>query len=141
MQADLDAFAAYCFQREWPFEVNDDTTLAIRRKVSHGELLCTARVQPNYFIFRSRYPFVAPESKRVSVAEFAARVNFQSSFAAVYLNASDGEIGVTTAIPVGEGYLCSAVIDPVVRLNLAMAEQWLSSVAAMCLPDVAPSAP
>ncbi len=138
MQADLDAFAAYCFQREWPFEVIDEATLAMRQKISQGELYCIARVQPRYLIFRSRYPFVAPESRRVSVAEFAARVNFQSVFAAVYLNAIDGEIGVTTAIPVAEGYLCSAVIDPVVKFNLAMAKHWLPSVAAVCLPDVAP---
>lgn len=137
MQADLDALAAYCVQREWPFEVVDEATLAMQEKISRGELYCTARVQLRYLIFRSRYPFVAPESKRASVAEFVARVNFESDFPVIYLNASDGEIGVTTSIPVGEGYLCPAVIDPVVRRNLAMAEQWLPHVAAMCAPDAA----
>lgn len=138
MQCDLDAFVAFCFQHDWLFDVADDATLTTRRHISQGDVLCMARVEPQYFIFRSRYPFSVPESKRMLVAEFAARVNHHSAFGTMDLDFADGAIEITTAIPLEEGHLCSALISPVVQLNLIAADQWFGGVVGVCFSDVAP---
>jgi hypothetical protein len=137
---DLDAVAAYGFQHHWKFEVVDDATLMVPIRLSQSEVICVARLQPETFEFRSRFPFRVAESKRMLIADFASRVNCHSAVAQLYLDHTQGEIGIATALPVDVGWLCPAMIDRIVHINLAAAERWLSGAAAVCYSDVSPHA-
>jgi hypothetical protein len=134
----FDALIAYCFEAEWVFDLINSTALVVHRQVSQGELTCVAGVDPGYFVFRSLYPFWVPKVKRVQAAEFVARVNYPLTFGNLFLNLRNGEIGFATALPVEEGHLCPALIDPVVQLNLTSADQWFPGVMAVASTDIAP---
>lgn len=140
MPADLDALAAYCVEHGWRFDITDDMRLLIHLRLSYGASLCVASVQSGTFLFRSHFPFDIPETKRLLMAEFAARVNCQSPYGMLYFDPANGMVGVSTSIPLETGHLYSALVDLVVCRNLAAAERWLPGIAAVCFSDVSPKA-
>jgi hypothetical protein len=135
----LDILASYGFQHDWKFEVADNTSLTVPIKLARGEVLCIARLYPDIFEFRSLLPFRVPESKRTLMMDFVSRINCHALVATLFFDCANGEIGVETAAPVATGWLCPAVIDPIVRINLAAIDRWLPGVAAVCYSDVSPN--
>ncbi len=139
MDTHLDTLASYGFQHHWKFEVMDNASLMVPIRLSQGEVLCIARLHPDIFEFRSLFPFRVPESKQMLMMDFVSRINCHALVATMYFDRANGEIGVEAATPVATGWLCPAVIDPIVRINLAAVECWLPGVAAVCYSDVSPN--
>ena len=107
---------------------------------NNGRWNCFAQVreEQEQFIFYSIFPVNASEDKLDALAEFITRANFGLSIGNFELDYSDGEIRFRTSIDVEGDRLSVALVEQLVRNNLAITDRYLPGVMAVLYGMVEP---
>jgi hypothetical protein len=143
MEKVFDAVVNFFKEDEWEFsQVDGQPVLQIGFTGDNGNWMCYAQTVENeevaQFIFYSVCPVKAPENKRMSMAEFVTRANYDLALGNFELDLSDGEIRYKTSIDVKGDRLSSALCKQLVYTNLAMMDRYLPGMMAVIYGDVSP---
>lgn len=128
------------FQQEnWEFlQVEGESTLVLHFQGDNGRWLCHAKVREaqKQFIFYSICPINASQEKRLAVAEFLIRANYDLSIGKFELDFTDGEIRCKTSVDLEERQLDSPLIKRLVYINLALMDSYLPGIESVIYRDV-----
>lgn len=143
MEKVFDAVVNFFKEDEWEFsQVEGQAVLQMGFTGDNGNWMCYAQTVENeevaQFIFYSICPVKAPENKRVTVAEFVTRANYDLAIGNFELDFSDGEIRYKTSIDVKDDRLSSALCKQLVYMNLAMMDRYLPGMMAVIYGGVSP---
>lgn len=135
----LEEVVEFFQQGDWDFlQVEGESSLAIQFQGDNGSWLCHAKVREaqKQFIFYSICPVNAPEEKRLAVAEFLIRANYDLSIGKFELDFTDGEIRCKTNVDLEERQLDSPLIGRLVYINLALMDSYLPGIESVIYKDV-----
>lgn len=138
----MEAVKAFFKQNEWNYAVHEtEPMLQMRYQGDNGDWLCAARVREDIgqFIFYSILPMSAPPKKRVAVAEFLTRVNFNLMVGNFEMDFADGEILLRTyGLTTGGRSLPVDVIGSLIFSNVFMMDKYLPGIMAVISLNVSP---
>ena len=128
------------FQQEnWDFfKVKGEPTLVLHFQGDNGRWFCHAKVREaqKQFIFYSICPINASQEKRLAVAEFLIRANYDLSIGKFELDFTDGEIRCKTSVDLEERQLDSPLLKRLVYINLALMDSYLPGIESVIYKDV-----
>ncbi len=108
----------------------------------NGNWMCYAHAQEDedvaQFIFYSVCPVKVMESKRVIVAEFLTRANYDLALGNFELDFTDGEIRYKTSADVTNDRLTVNLCKNLVYTNVLMMDKYLPGIMAVVYGDVLP---
>lgn len=130
----FDVALAYFEQLDWG--VDEDTEAEIFRceyEGDHGSWVCfgRARADINQFIFLSVLEKKTPKAKRILMAEYLTRANFGLNIGNFEMDFDDGEIRYKTSIDIGNASLNTDLMDPIVKANLIIMDDYLPGIKAV----------
>jgi hypothetical protein len=97
-----------------------------------------ARVEQEQFVFYSICPSLAPENKRLAIAEFLSRANSGIIIGNFELDFASGEIRYKTSIDVEGDRLSSALLKQLVYANVMMMDEYLPGIMSVMYGNVSP---
>ncbi len=128
------------FQQEnWDFlQVEEESTLSLQFQGDNGRWRCHAKVREaeKQFIFYSICPINASQEKRLAVAEFLIRANYDLSIGKFELDFTDGEIRCKTSVDLEERQLDSPLLKRLVYINLALMDSYLPGIESVIYKEV-----
>jgi hypothetical protein len=116
---------------EWPYtKIPGESILQTAFSGKNGTWNCyaLARVEQEQFVFYSVYPTLAPENKRLALAEFLTRANSGMIIGNFELDFDRGEIRYKTSIDVAEDRLSFNNIKNLVYTNVTMMDKYLPGI-------------
>ena len=137
----LDTVTAFLKQDGWPYEqVENDTVVRVLFQGDHAQFACFAqtREEVHQFVFYSVCPVSVPEHKRVEMAEFITRANYDMVLGNFEMDFADGELRFKTSIDVEGTELTPELIKPLLYANVLMLDQYLPGVMSVIYADVSP---
>ncbi|HLO85979.1 MAG TPA: YbjN domain-containing protein [Nostocaceae cyanobacterium] len=126
---------------EWPYtKIPGESILQTAFSGKNGTWNCyaLARVEQEQFVFYSVYPTLAPEDKRLALAEFTTRANSGMIIGNFELDFERGEIRYKTSIDVTEDRLSFTSIKNLVYTNVTMMDKYLPGILSIIEDNVAP---
>ena len=139
----LETVIQFLLDDDWSFEkMKGATALQFGFSGENGEWTCLAQAKEdqNQFIFYSRAPVEAPEDKRLAMAEFLTRANYNLILGNFEMDFSDGEIRYKTSIDVEGDRLTPALIKPIIYSNLQMMDKYLPGITSVIEGSESPEA-
>lgn len=135
----LEEVVEFFQQQNWDFLEVEGSSLALQFQGANGCWLCLAKVREarKQFIFYSICPVNAPEEKRLAVAEFLIRANYDLSVGKFELDFTNGEILCKTSVDLAERQLDSPLLGRLVYINLALMDSYLPGIESVIYRDVA----
>ncbi|MFN6570946.1 YbjN domain-containing protein [Dendronalium sp. ChiSLP03b] len=136
------ATIAFFTNDDWTFtKIQGKPILQMGYQGKNGQWLCYARANeaPQQFAFYSICPTIAPEERRLAIAEFIARANNGIVIGNFELNFSSGEILYKTSIDVESDRLTSALIKRLVYANVITIDQYLPGILAVIEGRLSPT--
>ena len=127
---------------DWPFlRVEGELALQAAFRGESGEWNCYAvgSEEQQRFAFYSTCPVRVPEEKRMAMAEFITRVNYDLLIGNFELDLKDGEIRFKTSIDVEGDQLSTALVERMVVGNLAMMDTYLPGIMKVIYSDIPPA--
>lgn len=120
--------------------VPEEETIWARFVGDNGEWTCAALVNEaqNQFMFYSFLPDEVPEDKRLEVAEFITRANYDMLIGNFELDLDDGEVRFKTSIDVEDSELTQALVRNLVYMNVLTMDRYLPGFAAIVAEDADP---
>ncbi|BAZ29533.1 hypothetical protein NIES4074_19800 [Cylindrospermum sp. NIES-4074] len=125
----------------WLFEeIKSEAVLQMAFQGKSGRWSCYAQFKDvqHQFIFYSVCPITAPESQRLTVAEFIARANYGLTIGNFELDFRDGEIRYKTSIDIEDDRLSFVGIKNLVYTNVNMMDKYLPGIISVIAGDVSP---
>ena len=83
------------------------------------------------------YPTYVPESRRQTVSEALARINYATTFGNFEMDLKDGEVRVRTVLE-GDGFVGEPMIDRAIRKSLDMVDQYQAALLAIAFGNASP---
>ncbi len=136
----LEKVVEFFQQENWDFlQIEGESSLALQFLGNNGSWLCLAKVREaqKQFIFYSICPVNAPEEKRLVVAEFLIRANYDLSIGKFELDFANGEILCKTSVDLEERQLDSPLLRRLIYINLALMDSYLLGIESVIYRDVA----
>ncbi len=127
---------------EWPFyHSQGKPILQMVFQGESGKWTCyaKAREEQQQFVFYSICPVNAPENKRLAVAEFITRANYNAILGNFEMDFEDGEIRYKTSIDVEGDRLSFSLIKQLVYTNVTVMDDYLPGIMSVIYGDVSPS--
>ena len=128
------------FQQEnWDFfKVKGEPTLVLHFQGDNGRWFCYAKVKEadKQFIFYSICTINASQEKRLAVAEFLIRANYDLNIGKFELDFTEGEIRCKTSIDLEERQLDLAQLKRLVHINLALMDSYLPGIESVIYKEV-----
>ncbi len=137
----MDVVTAYLQQDGWPFELMEGGTVArVLFQGDNAQFTCyvQAREEAEQFVVYSLCPINVPEHKRMEMAEFITRANYDMVLGNYEMDFEDGELRFKTSIDVEGTQLTPELVKPVLYANVLMMDQYLPGVMSVIYADVAP---
>jgi hypothetical protein len=125
---------AFFTNDDWTFtKIQGQPILQMGYQGENGQFICYARANenPQQFAFYSIFPMLAPEERKLAIAEFITRANYGMVIGNFEFNFSNGEILYKTSIDVEGDRLTATLIKRLVYTNIAIADQYLPSIQAI----------
>jgi hypothetical protein len=119
---------------DWTFtKLQGQSTLQVVCQGENGKWNCyaQARESQEQFVFYSLYPEVAPEDKRLAMAEFLTRANYGLIIGNFEMDFNDGEIRYKTSIDVEGDLLSTDLIKQLVYANIMMMDHYIPGIQAV----------
>lgn len=143
MGTTFETILRFLTEEELPFELVDNElafTLGINGR--HGGWMCSGYVTDDetQFAFRSHLPVDVAEERREAVALLLSMINYRLAAGAFAMDPRDGEVVFRTAAVSRDEPLPTAMIPPVIGLNLVMADHFLPAIAAVAFDEADPGA-
>jgi hypothetical protein len=138
----LDVVMAFLKQEEWPFEILENSTVArLHFQGDSAQFTCFAqtREEVNQFVFYSVCPVNVPEHKRMEIAEFITRANYDMAIGNFEMDFEDGEVRFKTSIDVEGTELSLELLNPLLYANVLMMDQYLPGLMSVIYSDVSPA--
>ncbi len=135
------AIVNFFTQDDWSFtRIQGEQALRLAFQGENGTWNCyaKAREEQEQFAFYSICPILAPESKRVDMAEFITRANYGLIVGNYEMDFDDGEIRYKTSIDIDGDELTSDIIKRLVYANVTMMDEYLPGIIAVIEKDVSP---
>ena len=130
----LNAAASYFQQQEWEFIKSfKDSTIQFVFSGENGQWNCLIKTREttSQFVFYSICPIPVPEEKRLLIAEFITRANYDTIIGNFELDFDDGEIRYKTSIDVEGDRLSIANIESLIYPNLGTMDRYLPGIKAI----------
>jgi hypothetical protein len=125
----------------WMFtEIREQSALHLKFQGNNGKWGCYAWVREEHqqMVFYSICPIIAPESKRLAVAEFITRANSGMAMGNFELNFENGEIFYKTSIDVQGDRLSFPLMQRLVYANVTIMDEYLPGIMAVIQENVTP---
>jgi hypothetical protein len=138
----IETVANFFINDGWPFtQVGDQPILRLQFQGESGRWLCIARTQEEHgqFMFYSVCPMVAPEERRMAVAEFITRANYGLILGNFEMDFDDGEIRFKTSADVSAGATFDApLLRQLVYTNVLVLDKFFPALAKIIYGNVEP---
>jgi hypothetical protein len=128
------AMIAFFTNDDWTFtKIQGKPILQMGYQGENGQWLCYARANesPQQFAFYSICPTIAPEQRRLAIAEFITRANYGMVIGNFEFNFGSGEILYKTSIDVEGDRITPTLIKRLVYTNIAIMDQYLRIIQAV----------
>lgn len=138
----LEAVIQFFQEDGWPLSPwGDDSILEVKFQGQNGQWTCIAQVREEQaqFLFYSLCPVIAPEHRRLAVAEFLTRVNYGMLVGNFEMDFQDGEVRFKTSIDVGNGKLNADLIQPIVHINVQTMDYYLPGLLMVMFSQISPA--
>jgi hypothetical protein len=138
----LEAIVNFFNEDEWPsFLIEGKPALSTGFKGDNGLWACyaQAREKQEQFVFYSICSVSAPENKRLAMAEFLTRANYDLPIGNFELSFSDGKIRYKTSIDVEGDRLSTALIKNMIYANVLTMDRYLPGIISVIYGDVSPA--
>lgn len=125
---------------DWQVQLPDQgTSLRTTYLGKNGSLVCLAKARDQLpqVVFYAVCPLRVPEDKRGTVAEFITRANYGLVSGNFEMNWATGEVRFKTSIDVGDAYLSSTMLRPLVYGAVSGMDSYLPGIQAV-LEDESP---
>jgi hypothetical protein len=136
------AMIAFFTNDDWTFtKIQGKPILQMGYQGENGQWLCYARANesPQQFAFYSICPTIAPEERRLAIAEFIAHANNGIVIGNFELNFSSGEILYKTSIDVEGDRITPTLIKRLVYANIITTDQYLPGILAVIEGKLSPN--
>ncbi|MGF1488875.1 MAG: YbjN domain-containing protein [Prochloraceae cyanobacterium] len=130
----LNAAANYFQNLEWQFIKSfENSTIQFTFSGENGRWNCLLKTRENQaqLVFYSICPIPAPESKRIAIAEFITRANYNIIIGNFELDFDDGEIRYKTSIDVEGDRLSHSNLESIIYPNLGTIDRYLPGIKAI----------
>ncbi|MBW4659722.1 MAG: YbjN domain-containing protein [Drouetiella hepatica Uher 2000/2452] len=130
----LETVIDFFTEDDWTFtKLQGQSTLQVACQGENGRWNCyaQAREDQEQFVFYSIYPDIAPEDKRLTMAEFLTRANYGLIIGNFEMDFDDGEIRYKTSIDVEGDLLTTDLIKQLVYANIMMMDHYLPGIQAV----------
>ena len=127
----LETVERFFEEDEWVFDkIEGQQVLTAGFRGDNGTWRCYAQVEEDeqWFAFYSTLDTNIPEDRRRDVAEFLARANYGLILGNFEMDFRDGEIRYKTSINVEGDCLSTALIRPMVYINVLMMDRYLPGI-------------
>jgi hypothetical protein len=127
----LESIIEFFTEDDWTFtKLQGQSTLQVVCQGKNGKWNCyaQAREAAEQFVFYSIYPDVAPEDKRLAIAELLTRANYGLIIGNFEMDFDDGEIRYKTSIDVEGDFLTSDLIKQLVYANVTAMDHYFPSI-------------
>ncbi|OLP17678.1 hypothetical protein BST81_15270 [Leptolyngbya sp. 'hensonii'] len=139
----LASVVAFFQANDWSFSQHEtEPILQMQYQGENGEWLFTVRVRemPGQVVFYSACPVMVPEKKRLAVAEFLTRANYDLIIGNFELDFEGGGVLYKTASIVNQGTdLSSQLIGQLVFVNVMTMDRYLPGLMSVIYANVSPS--
>jgi len=138
-----DTIKAYFDEDDWTYtELDERPVLRMACRSDNGSWVCfaQAREEMNQFVFYSVLEQNVPEDRRLAVAEFLTRANYNMIIGNFELDFSDGEVRYKSAVDVEDVGITTNTVRNVVRPNLMTFDRYLRGVISVAFGNVDPLA-
>ncbi|WP_427159631.1 YbjN domain-containing protein [Aliinostoc sp. HNIBRCY26] len=140
----LEDVISFLTTNNWSFSQHKtEHLLKIGYQGENGEWLCTVktREQHRQVIFYSSFPVNVPENKRVAVAEFLTRANYNLIVGNFEMDWHDGEVRYKTYGIDAEGSgLSHDLIGQLIFANIMIMDRYLPGIMSVIYANVSPEA-
>ncbi|MDZ7962272.1 MAG: YbjN domain-containing protein [Aulosira sp. DedQUE10] len=136
------AMIAFFTNDDWTFtKIQGKPILQMGYQGENGQWLCYARANesPQQFAFYSICPTIAPEERRLAIAEFITHANNGIAIGNFELNFSSGEIMYKTSIDVEGDRITPTLIKRLVYANVITTDQYLPGILAVIEGRLSPT--
>jgi hypothetical protein len=126
---------------DWAFtKLQGQSILHITYQGNHGLWNCyaQARESQEQFVFYSIYPEIAPEEKRLTVAEYLTRANYGLIIGNFELDFNDGEIRYKTSIDIEGDLLTEDLVKQLVYANVMMMDEYFPGIQSVINGNLTP---
>jgi hypothetical protein len=130
----LETVIQFFTEDDWTFtKLQGQSVLQVVCQGENGRWNCyaQAREDQEQFVFYSIYPDIAPEDKRLAMAEFFTRANYGLIIGNFEMDFEDGEIRYKTSIDVEGDLLTTDLIKQLVYANIMMMDHYLPGIQAV----------
>jgi len=130
----LNTAANYFQNLEWQFIKSfENSTIQFVFSGENGRWNCLLKTRENQaqLIFYSICPIPVPESKRIAIAEFITRANYNIIIGNFELDFDDGEIRYKTSIDVEGDRLSHSNLESIIYPNLGTIDRYLPGIKAI----------
>jgi hypothetical protein len=128
-------------EKGWQFtQLKEQSALLIPLRGNSGEWLAHVRVREGQqqVSCYSILPLKVPELKRMAVAEFITRVNYDMIIGNFELDLRDGEVRYKTALEIEQGQTTEGLLDRLVYANMMVMDRYLLSLMSVIYGSVSP---
>jgi hypothetical protein len=130
----LESVIEFFTEDDWTFtKIQGQSTLQVVCQGENDRWNCyaQAREDQQQFVFYSIYPELAPEDKRLAMAEFLTRANYGLIIGNFEMDFNDGEIRYKTSIDVEGDLLSTDLIKQLVYANIMMMDHYIPGIQAV----------
>lgn len=137
----FDTMSTYFAEHGWTTtRIGDSLGLSMTVQGDNGQWACIAQAdeERRLFLFYSAAPLDVPAPKRLAMAEFIARANYNTLVGNFELDMEDGDLRYKTSCSVEGGDasawahgLLTAQIERLVSINVFMMDQYLPGITAV----------
>ncbi|MGF1488260.1 MAG: YbjN domain-containing protein, partial [Prochloraceae cyanobacterium] len=130
----LNTAANYFQNLEWQFIKSfENSTIQFVFSGENGRWNCLLKTRENQaqLIFYSIFPIPVPESKRIAIAEFITRANYNIIIGNFELDFDNGEIRYKTSIDVEGDRLSNSNLESIIYPNLGTIDRYLPGIKAI----------
>lgn len=139
----LEAIIEFFTEDDWTFtKLQGQSILQVVCQGENGRWNCYAQAREDQaqFVFYSIYPEVAPEGKRLTMAEFLTRANYGLIIGNFEMDFNDGEIRYRTSIDVEGDFLTTDLVKQLVYANVMMMDRYSPGIQAVLSGTMSPEA-
>ncbi|HYY11454.1 MAG TPA: YbjN domain-containing protein [Kineosporiaceae bacterium] len=137
----LDVVVAYLDQEEFEYHVESDERVELSFTTSNGVLNTWFSIdeEDEIVLYVTRCPVFVPEERRVAAMEFLTRATFGLRIGNFELDLEDGEVRYKTSLDVEGDRLSPALLQRIVRPNLATMNRYLPGLLRVVYGATAPA--
>ena len=135
----FESMSAFFDADDWSYEVlPGGSILRMGFSGADGKWTCfaQAREAEEQFVFYSVAPFKTPEERRLPMAEFITRANYNMIIGNVELDLQDGEVRYKTALDVQGTELSHALMKGLVYANVLTMDRYFKGILAVAFGGV-----